>query len=82
MSYLEPTQFAQSMIDTGEPKIKISILGSDFTLLDYFFWKELPAALGDLLGGFLLVGLRLYGKYSGASAEDKNIKTSELAVPR
>jgi len=38
MSYLEPTQFAQSMIDTGEPKIKISILSSDFTLLDYFFW--------------------------------------------
>lgn len=36
------------------------IMGGDFTLLDYFMWNEIPTALGNLVGGFLLVGLPLY----------------------
>ncbi len=36
------------------------IMGGDFTLVDYFLWNEIPTALGNLVGGFLLVGLPLY----------------------
>ena len=36
------------------------IMGGDFTLMDYIIWNELPTALGNLAGGFLLVGLPLY----------------------
>ncbi|SER18955.1 formate/nitrite transporter [Amphritea atlantica] len=36
------------------------IMGGDFTLMDYIIWNELPTALGNLFGGFLLVGLPLY----------------------
>ena len=33
------------------------IMGGDFTVMDYLLWNELPTALGNLVGGFLLVGL-------------------------
>ncbi len=36
------------------------IMGGDFTVVDYFIWNEIPTALGNLVGGFLLVGLPLY----------------------
>ncbi|ACR10660.1 formate/nitrite transporter family protein [Teredinibacter turnerae] len=36
------------------------IMGGDFTIADYFIWNEIPTALGNLVGGFLLVGLPLY----------------------
>lgn len=36
------------------------IMGGDFTVVDYFLWNEIPTALGNLAGGFLLVGLPLY----------------------
>lgn len=36
------------------------IMGGDFEILDYFIWNEIPTALGNLAGGFLLVGLPLY----------------------
>ncbi len=36
------------------------IMGGDFTVSDYFIWNEIPTALGNLFGGFLLVGLPLY----------------------
>ena len=36
------------------------IMGGDFTVYDYLFWNELPTLLGNLVGGFLLVGLPLY----------------------
>ena len=36
------------------------IMGGDFNLIDYFLWNEIPTALGNLAGGFLLVGLPLY----------------------
>jgi formate/nitrite transporter FocA (FNT family) len=36
------------------------IMGGNFTILDYFLWNEIPTALGNLAGGFLLVGLPLY----------------------
>lgn len=36
------------------------IMGGNFTVLDYFIWNEIPTVLGNLVGGFLLVGLPLY----------------------
>lgn len=36
------------------------IMGGGFTVSDYLLWNELPTALGNLVGGFLLVGLPLY----------------------
>ncbi|MDK2777478.1 MAG: formate/nitrite transporter family protein [Pseudomonadota bacterium] len=36
------------------------IMGGDFTFMQYLIWNELPTALGNLAGGFLLVGLPLY----------------------
>ena len=36
------------------------IMGGDFTIGDYLLWNEIPTALGNLAGGFLLVGLPLY----------------------
>jgi formate/nitrite transporter len=36
------------------------IMGGDFSIADYLLWNELPTVLGNLIGGFLLVGLPLY----------------------
>ncbi|RVU83759.1 formate/nitrite transporter family protein [Leucothrix sargassi] len=36
------------------------IMGGEFTVYDYLIWNELPTALGNLVGGFLLVGLPIY----------------------
>ncbi|WP_299180309.1 formate/nitrite transporter family protein [uncultured Neptuniibacter sp.] len=36
------------------------IMGGDFTIMEYLIWNEIPTALGNLFGGFLLVGLPLY----------------------
>lgn len=36
------------------------IMGGGFTVTDYFLWNEIPTALGNLVGGFVLVGLPLY----------------------
>lgn len=36
------------------------IMGGGFTVVDYFVWNEIPTALGNLFGGFFLVGLPLY----------------------
>jgi len=36
------------------------IMGGEFTVSDYLIWNEIPTALGNLVGGFLFVGLPLY----------------------
>jgi formate/nitrite transporter FocA (FNT family) len=46
-------------------------LGGDFTIVDYFLWNEIPTALGNLAGGFLLVGLPLYLTHVKTSKERK-----------
>ena len=47
------------------------IMGGDFTVSDYFIWNEIPTALGNLAGGFLLVGLPLYYTHVKTSPERK-----------
>jgi len=36
------------------------IMGGEFTFVEYILWNELPTAVGNLVGGFVLVGLPLY----------------------
>ncbi len=45
------------------------IMGGNFTITDYFLWNEIPTALGNLAGGFLLVGLPLYLTHVKTSPE-------------
>ncbi|MDO6565380.1 formate/nitrite transporter family protein [Amphritea sp. 1_MG-2023] len=47
------------------------IMGGDFTVMDYLIWNEIPTALGNLAGGFLLVGLPLYLTHVKTSKERK-----------
>ena len=56
------------------------IMGGDFTFMQYIVWNELPTALGNLAGGFLLVGLPLYYTHVRTSPERK--LTSERLVEK
>jgi len=47
------------------------IMGGDFTVVDYLVWNELPTVLGNLIGGFLFVGLPLYYTHVKTSANRK-----------
>ncbi len=47
------------------------IMGGEFTFMQYIVWNELPTALGNLVGGFLLVGLPLYFTHVRTSAKRK-----------
>lgn len=48
------------------------IMGGDFTVVDYIIWNELPTALGNLVGGFLFVGLPLYLTHVKTSPERRS----------
>ena len=54
------------------------IMGGDFTFMDYIVWNELPTALGNLAGGFLLVGLPLYYTHVRTSPE-RTLKSRSLS---
>ncbi len=45
------------------------IMGGDFTFSEYIMWNELPTVLGNLVGGFVLVGLPLYFTHVRTSPE-------------
>lgn len=45
------------------------IMGGGFTVSDYILWNELPTVLGNLVGGFVLVGLPLYYTHVRTSPE-------------
>lgn len=45
------------------------IMGGEFTFMEYIIWNELPTALGNLVGGFFLVGLPLYYTHVRTSPE-------------
>ncbi|MDX1635871.1 MAG: formate/nitrite transporter family protein [Marinobacter sp.] len=36
------------------------IVGGNFSVMDYFFWNEIPTVLGNLVGGLAFTGLTLY----------------------
>lgn len=56
------------------------IMGGDFTVVDYFIWNEIPTALGNLVGGFLLVGLPLYWTHVRTNPERKIAKATATKV--
>lgn len=56
------------------------IMGGDFTVMDYLIWNEIPTALGNLVGGFLLVGLPIYLTHVRTSPERKAAVGAELAT--
>ncbi|MDH5547541.1 MAG: formate/nitrite transporter family protein [Gammaproteobacteria bacterium] len=39
------------------------IMGGDFSVMDYFWWNEIPTALGNLVGGLAFTGLTLYSTH-------------------
>jgi formate/nitrite transporter len=45
------------------------IMGGGFTFMEYLTWNELPTVLGNLVGGFVLVGLPLYYTHVRTSPE-------------
>lgn len=45
------------------------IMGGGFTFMQYLTWNELPTVLGNLVGGFVLVGLPLYYTHVRTSPE-------------
>ena len=56
------------------------IMGGDFNVVDYFVWNEIPTALGNLAGGFLLVGLPLYYTHVRTSPERK-LTPTQMSTP-
>ena len=49
------------------------IMGGGFTVMDYLVWNEIPTALGNMVGGFVFVGLPLYYTHVRMSPE-RNLK--------
>ncbi|BBB27884.1 formate/nitrite transporter family protein [Amphritea japonica] len=56
------------------------IMGGDFTIMEYLIWNEIPTALGNLAGGFLLVGLPLYLTHVKTSKERKVAAAKTVAA--
>ena len=56
------------------------IMGGNFTFMEYMLWNELPTALGNLVGGFMLVGLPLYFTHVRTSPE-RILKTHNSGQP-
>jgi formate/nitrite transporter len=59
------------------------IMGGGFTIGDYLLWNELPTALGNLVGGFVFVGLPIYWTHYKESEKRFDIvhnKALELEV--
>jgi formate/nitrite transporter len=52
------------------------IMGGEFTVADYLIWNEIPTALGNLVGGFFLVGLPLYLTHVKTSPERKHARVA------
>lgn len=60
------------MIPTG------MLLGAKVSVSDWWLWNQLPVTLGNLVGGFLFVGLFLYWTYRPAATTSSSI---DIAVP-
>jgi formate transporter len=40
------------------------MLGANVSMLDWWFWNQLPVTIGNIVGGFLFTGLALYMTYN------------------
>src|SRR5690242_15035650 len=44
------------------------LLGAKVTIADWWLWNQIPVTIGDLLGGWLLIGLPMHLTYVKRSA--------------
>lgn len=56
------------------------IMGGEFHISDYLIWNEIPTALGNLAGGFLLVALPLYYTHVRESKSKKTVEAEAAEV--
>ena len=47
------------------------MMGGEFTIIDYFWWNEIPTVLGNLVGGLTFTGLTLYATHIRTSPSRK-----------
>jgi formate/nitrite transporter len=47
------------------------MLGGHFSVMDYLIWNEIPAVIGNLVGGLAFVGLTLYSTHVRTGAKRK-----------
>jgi formate transporter len=58
------------------------LLGAKVSFTDWWLWNQIPVTIGNLLGGWLLIGLPLFVTY-GKRTQRKGVPSSELAeAPR
>jgi formate/nitrite transporter len=53
------------------------MLGAKVSITDWWLWNQIPVTLGNLLGGWLLIGLPLYLTY-GKQAQSRKAPAAEL----
>ena len=53
------------------------MLGAKVSITDWWLWNQIPVTAGNLLGGWLLIGLPLYLTY-GKQVQSRNAPAAEL----
>jgi formate/nitrite transporter FocA (FNT family) len=56
------------------------IMGSQYSLMDYFIWNEIPTVLGNLIGGITFTGLPLYATHIKTAAKRRFTPEAEPAA--
>ena len=54
------------------------MMGGEFTVVDYFWWNEIPTVLGNLVGGLTFTGLTLYSTHVRTGASRKKADVAPL----
>ena len=54
------------------------MMGGEFTVIDYFWWNEIPTVLGNLVGGLTFTGLTLYATHVRTGASRKKADVAPL----
>ena len=57
------------------------IMGSRFSLLDYFIWNEIPTVIGNLIGGITFTGLTLYTTHLRTAAPKRARARAPVVQP-
>jgi formate transporter len=55
------------------------MMGGEFSLMDYFWWNEIPTVLGNLVGGLTFTGLTLYATHVRTSPQ-RQVRNIKLAA--
>lgn len=56
------------------------MLGGQFSIMDYLIWNEIPTVLGNLVGGFVFVGMALYTTHARTAATRRAPRASFVAA--